>query len=56
MTEKEHKEKHKALHNSFDELLADWIAQTKKTPSKSTILDLINWSHEQTINPTEVTP
>jgi hypothetical protein len=51
---KEHKERHKMLHARLDELVADWIGQTKCLPSTSTVADLMKWSHEQTIAPTEL--
>lgn len=54
MTREEHIERHKLLHRHFDELVADWISHTKDLPSKATIYDLMQWSHWQTINPTEV--
>lgn len=53
MTKEEHIKKHKELHKSFDELLADWISHTEGLPSKNTIMDLMKWSHGQTIEPTE---
>jgi hypothetical protein len=56
MTPEEHKERHKLLHAHFDELVADWIGHTRNLPSKSTVLELIKWSHEQTLNPTEAEP
>lgn len=52
MDRKEHKEKHIALHKMLDELVADYIIHTKKTPSGSTVMELMTWSHEQTKNPT----
>ena len=48
----DHREKHKLLHSHLDELLADFITQTGKLPSKTNIIELLTWSHEQTINPT----
>ena len=53
MTSDEHKERHKKLHAALDELTADFIKHTEKLPSKTTILDLLTWSCEQTIDPTE---
>lgn len=56
-TSKVHKDEHKAihvrLHASLDELVADFTQHTKKSPSKATIQQLMVWSHEQTIKPTE---
>jgi len=50
---KSHKEMHEELHNYFDMLVADFITHTGKFPSATTILELMSWSHEQTLNPTE---
>lgn len=55
MTNEEHREIHLMLHRHFDELLADFIQQTGKLPSRTTIFELMKWSHEQTINPTRLT-
>lgn len=49
----EHRQRHIVLHNMLNELIADFIAQTGKLPSKTTIPDLARWSNEQTIHPTE---
>ena len=54
MTKAEHIEKHKALHRSFDELMADFISHTDKLPSQTSIMDLMKWSFEQTQNPSEL--
>jgi hypothetical protein len=51
MNEKEHRERHIELHDSLDELLADAIKYAGLLPSKATILDLLRWSHTQTIKP-----
>ena len=53
MNKEEHKKRHLELHGYLDELIADWINHTEKVPSKSTVLELMEWSHEQTIEPTE---
>jgi len=53
MKAEEHKQRHIELHKAFDELLADWIGHTESLPSKSTVMDLIQWSYQQTIEPTE---
>jgi len=55
MTHDEHRERHKLLHEHFDELVADWIQYHKagKLPSNSTILELMDWSYRQTIEPSE---
>lgn len=51
MTSDEHKQRHVELHRAFDELLADWIAQTGKLPSQHTVMDLLTWSFRQTLEP-----
>jgi hypothetical protein len=53
LTPEQHKARHKLLHENLDELIADWIWQTKALPSKNSILDLIEWSYQQTSNPTD---
>jgi hypothetical protein len=53
MTPEEHIQRHKDLHKSLDELVADCITHTKMLPSKMTAFDLMKWSCEQTRNPTE---
>lgn len=54
MTKEEHIERHKLLHRYFDELVADWIGHTTGLPSKHTIYELMRWSYQQTLNPTEI--
>lgn len=53
-TIEEHKQRHLELHKMLDELGADFIRHTDKLPSKSTIMELMTWSFEQTKNPTEL--
>lgn len=52
-TYEQHRYRHVELHRAFDELLADWICETESLPSKSTVMDLFNWSHEQTEHPSD---
>ena len=48
-----HRKRHKLLHSHLDELVADFIIHTtNKYPSKSTILELMEWSMAETLNPT----
>lgn len=54
MTPEQHKQRHIELHKAFDELLADWIRHTEKMPGTSTVMELMQWSYTQTIQPTEV--
>jgi len=51
MNKKDHIKKHKELHSGLDELIADFITHTSKSLSASSIMDLIEWSYKQTINP-----
>ena len=57
MTKLKHKNRHKKLHRSFDELIGDFITHSelgKGMPSKTTVMELMQWSHQQTKDPTEV--
>lgn len=53
MSKKQHKDIHIELHKRFDELLADFIYHTDGLPSETTLAQFMQWSHEQTIKPTE---
>jgi hypothetical protein len=54
MTPEQHKARHVQLHRALDELLADFILHNPgKYPSKMPVLDLMRWSHAQTLKPTE---
>jgi hypothetical protein len=53
MTESEHIERHKMLHKSFDELLADYIKHTSRSLSGTTLMEFMEWSYEQTVHPSE---
>jgi len=48
MNEKEHIELHIELQKKLDELVADFIYNTGKRPSETKIIDLMEWSYEQT--------
>ena len=50
----QHKARHEELHRNLDELVADWIQHSDglNLPSKSSIFELIQWSHAQMVNPT----
>ena len=50
--EGEHAARHAQLHAMLDELVADWLIHTKKRPSSSTVLELMQWANEQRISPT----
>ena len=51
MNTKKHIKRHKELHQALDELLADFINHTEKLPSRTTLVEFMEWSHSQTINP-----
>ena len=53
MNKLQHKQRHIKLHRSLDELLADFFLHTKGLPSTTTLMELMRWSHEQTICPTK---
>lgn len=53
LTRVEHIARHEVLHKNLDELVADYVTHTGKRLSDSTIMDLIQWSYQQTQNPTE---
>jgi len=53
----EHRGVHESLHAALDELIADYFAhqpiRRRKSLSNTTLFELMKWSHEQTIKPTE---
>lgn len=53
MSPDEHRGRHAELHKKLDELLADFIDHTGRLLSETTILELIQWSFEQTKKPKE---
>lgn len=47
-----HRGRHKLLHEHFDELMADYfIYHPTKTPSTTTLAELMVWSDKQTRDP-----
>lgn len=49
-----HRRRHVALHEAFDELLADYMCHHRSIrvlPSNITALALMLWSHQQTLKP-----
>lgn len=50
LTPEEHHEIHILLHRQLDELFADFIMYNGGGTT-NTILDLITWSHKQTVKP-----
>ena len=53
LTPAKHRAVHEELHGMLDELLADFIIHTKRTLRETTLLEFLEWSHQQTISPTE---
>jgi hypothetical protein len=55
MTTEEHRARHIELHRALDELCADWVTHQnfEKLFSNTTIMELMEWSHQQTIQPEE---
>jgi hypothetical protein len=51
MKKSKHIEIHKELHHSLDLLLADYIMTTGGHLTGLTVMGLMKWSHEQTVNP-----
>lgn len=49
----EHRDRHVLLHQYFDELVSDFIRHTGKLPSRSSVLELMQWSAQQQVSPTE---
>jgi hypothetical protein len=44
---------HKKLHEALDELIADFMDNTGKLASQTSVIELMRWSYVQTINPVE---
>lgn len=53
LTKAQHRQRHVLLHKHLDELLADFITHTGKLPSKTSLMEFLRWSAEQTHTPTE---
>ena len=52
MSIEEHKKKHEELHKALDELAADFLGHNEnKRLHNTTLMELIEWSHSQTLNP-----
>jgi len=49
----QHKKIHIELHKNLDALLADFIRHTDKRLHDTNILQFMEWSYQQTLNPTE---
>ena len=50
--EREHRERHIGLNKMLDELVADYITHTENLPSQTTLMEFMQWSFEQTKEPT----
>ncbi len=53
LTREEHIARHVDLHRAIDELVADFIRHTNRRPNATTLMEFMEWSHQQTQNPTE---
>jgi hypothetical protein len=57
MDREKHIARHKELHKMLDEIVADWISCSEpvetRLPSEHSVMDLMKWSYDQTINPTD---
>lgn len=51
MTEEQHKRRHALLHRRFDELLADFYAQTGRVSAETTLAQFMDWSARQCASP-----
>lgn len=49
----QHRIRHRTLHNNLDELLADMRRQTGREVFTLTVAELLQWSHQQTIDPSD---
>jgi hypothetical protein len=59
MTPEQHQAEHVRLHRAVDELLACYLTETRRDSGRgsvhNTILQLLTWSHEKTMQPSDVT-
>ena len=52
MTKEKHIEKHEVMHKNLDELTAEFLTNNPdKMLANTTLLELITWSHKQTLIP-----
>ena len=56
MTRDAHIEIHKELHKALDSLVADFVEETRcqELLSNTTVMRLIEWSHKQTTDPSDI--
>lgn len=43
-----HAARHQVLHTELDELAADYISNTHKPLNQTSVIELMQWSYEQT--------
>lgn len=56
MSREEHIARHKLLHEMFDELGADYLQHHDGAlPSNTSMVDLMMWSYQQTLDPISLT-
>ena len=52
LTFEEHRARHVQLHKYLDELVADFLTHNpSRLPSKTTLMEFMQWTYQQTINP-----
>jgi hypothetical protein len=55
VTRDKHRERHVLLHKMLDELAADYLSHVRDAlPSNTTLMQLMTWSHAQTIEPADL--
>ena len=47
----QHTKHHEKLHTSLDELIADFILNTKRHIDDTMLNEFVSWSYKQSINP-----
>jgi hypothetical protein len=52
--DEQHRQRHKELHSMLDELVADFIDKSGRLPSEASVMELMHWAYQQTLNPDEV--
>lgn len=53
MNKEDHIQRHKMLHEHLDELIADYVTSSNKLLGDTTVLELMDWSYKQTVDPFE---
>lgn len=55
MNKEQHAKHHGTLHRHLDELMADYMTfHPGALPSETTVLQLMQWSYTQTVEPSEL--